>query len=300
METKANYVLVGVFTLAVIAAACAFVYWFSRTGASRDHAVYRAVFDGSVSGLRRGSSVLFNGIKYGEVTNLKLDVDDPHKVVATLTVERQTPVRADTKVTLEYQGLTGAASVALKGGAQTAPVLEGVNNELPTLYAEPGAGQDLAQSARDTMGHIDSVVQRIDTFLAESDTSLRATVHNIENFTASLAQKSDRFDNVLAGLDKLTGPETQSTIAEIKNMARSFRVLAEDVDKRTVRELDALLVEGRRTLGDISRAVKNFDANPSRIIFGGGGSSATTTPESTPASPTPARPARPAPAATSR
>jgi phospholipid/cholesterol/gamma-HCH transport system substrate-binding protein len=287
METKANYVLVGVFTLAVIAAVCGFVYWFSRTGASRDHAVYRAVFEGSVSGLRRGSSVLFNGIKYGEVSNLKLDADDPHKVVATLTVERQTPVRADTKVTLEYQGLTGAASVALKGGAQTAPALEAGNNEFPTLYAEPGAGQDLAQSAREMMGHIDGVVQKIDSFLADSDAGLRATVRNMETFTDALAHKSDRIDNILAGLEKLTGPDTQGTVAEIKDMAHSFRVLAENVDKRTVRELDALLVEGRRTLGDISRAVKNFDANPSRLLFGG------SPPAQPAATPTPAQPAAP-------
>jgi phospholipid/cholesterol/gamma-HCH transport system substrate-binding protein len=298
METKANYFLVGVFTLAVVAATCGFVYWFSRTGEGRERTVYRAVFQGSVTGLRRGSSVLFNGIKYGEVTNLKLDPEDPHKVVATLTVEKQTPVRTDTKVTLEYQGLTGAASVALKGGAQTAPALEGADGDIPTLYADAGAGQDIAQSAREVMGHVDAVVQRLDTFLADSDASLRATVNNMQTFTEALANKSGRIDHILAGIEKLTGPDTQSTVTEIKDMAHSFRVLAENVDKRTMREFEALLVTGRGTLGDISRAVKNFDANPSRLIFGGSSSSAPA-PAPAPVAPRPAAP-RPAPAATAR
>src|SRR5262249_7619554 len=50
---------------------------------------------------------------------------------------------------------------------------------------------------------------------------------------------------------------------------KSIRELAEDFDKRS----GALMADGRRTLGDISRAVNNFDRNPSRVIFGGGGSS---------------------------
>jgi phospholipid/cholesterol/gamma-HCH transport system substrate-binding protein len=287
METKANYVLVGVFTLAVIAATCGFVYWFTRTGEGRERAIYSAVFEGSVSGLRKGSSVLFNGIKFGEVTQLKLDPKDPHKVVATLTVEKITPVRADTKLSLEYQGLTGAASVALKGVSQTAPALEGVDGEPPTLYAEPGAGQDIAQNARDVLAHVDTAVQRVDSFLADSDSSMRATVHNIEAFSSSLLQKSDRVDNILSGLEKITGPDTHETVLEFKEMAHSFRALADDIDKRTVKEFNAMISDGRRTLADISRAVKNFDANPSRLIFGGSGSTpapAASSPKPTPSS----------------
>src|SRR5947208_7229766 len=71
METRANYVLIGAFTLAVVAATFGFVYWFSNLG---DHGVretFRVVFDGTVSGLRTGSTVLFNGMRVGEVT-------DPH------------------------------------------------------------------------------------------------------------------------------------------------------------------------------------------------------------------------------
>jgi phospholipid/cholesterol/gamma-HCH transport system substrate-binding protein len=68
METRANYVLIGLFTLAVIAGAFGFVYWFNTIGGAGERATYRIVFDGSVSGLRTGASVLFNGIRVGEVT----------------------------------------------------------------------------------------------------------------------------------------------------------------------------------------------------------------------------------------
>ena len=98
-----------------------FVYWFQNIGGSGERAFYRVVFDGSVSGLRTGGSVLFNGIRVGEVTDLQLDPDAP--AAGDRHASRSTSrcaVRADTEVGLEFQGLTGIASVALKGGGRRA------------------------------------------------------------------------------------------------------------------------------------------------------------------------------------
>src|ERR1700722_11882830 len=123
METKANYIATGVFTLAVIVGAFGFIFWFQNTGRSTAQATYRVVFDGSVSGLRTGAAVLFNGIPVGEVAELSLDAADPHKVVAVITLGRTVPVRADTKVGLQFQGLTGLAEVSLAGGSVDAAPL---------------------------------------------------------------------------------------------------------------------------------------------------------------------------------
>jgi len=72
METRANYVVTGAFTLAVIAGVFSFIFWFHNSGSGGERASYRVVFTGSVSGLRSGGSVLFNGIRVGEVKNWKI------------------------------------------------------------------------------------------------------------------------------------------------------------------------------------------------------------------------------------
>ena len=106
METKANYIVTGAFTLAVIVGAFGFIYWFQNTGSSGPRSAYRVVFDGSVSGLRTGASVTFNGIRVGEVSELALDANNPRKVDALIMLDRAVPVRADTKVrSLISQGL---------------------------------------------------------------------------------------------------------------------------------------------------------------------------------------------------
>jgi phospholipid/cholesterol/gamma-HCH transport system substrate-binding protein len=76
---------------------------------------------------------------------------------------------------------------------------------------------------------------------------------------------------------------------ELNLMVKSIRELAEDFDKRS----GALMADGRRTLGDISRAVNNFDRNPSRVLFGGSNNPAPV--ESSASAPRPAPAAAAAP-----
>ncbi len=105
METRARYALIGLFMLAVILASFAFVYWLENKGGFGKRDIYQVRFQGSVSGLLVGSAVLFNGLRVGEVTRLSLSADRPQDVVATIAVVHNTPVRDDTEVTIETQGL---------------------------------------------------------------------------------------------------------------------------------------------------------------------------------------------------
>ena len=97
METRANYALVGAFTLAVVVAAFGFVFWLQGGSRSQVRESVRIVFSGSVGGLAKGSTVAFNGIKVGEVMDVRLLPQDPRRVVAMVEVERTTPLRADTR-----------------------------------------------------------------------------------------------------------------------------------------------------------------------------------------------------------
>ena len=261
METKANYALIGLFTIAVVVGVFGFVYWFQHIGGTGERALYRIVFDSSVSGLRTGGSVLFNGIRIGEVTDLKLSPELPQRVIATISIDKSAPVRGDTRVGLEFQGLTGIAALSLNGGTLASPTLTGTNDNPPTLMADPEATQDVTQAARD-------VLKRMDRFIAENEVAFRSAMRNIDTFSGALARNSERIDKILAGVENLTGgPDGKS--GEIAEALRSIRRLGAS----GTREVETLSGDARRTLNEIERAVKNLDRNPSRLIFGGRGSS---------------------------
>src|SRR4249919_3241094 len=186
METRAPFVVVGAFVLAAIVAVFGFVYWLQNTGGLGPRTSYHVQFDGSVPGLLVGAAVLFNGIRVGEVSELGLAPGKPRGVNATISVASTTPVRADTRVGLEFQGLTGVPVITLEGG-----LLVASSGEVPTLVADPGAGQGMTQAARDALRRVDSV--------------LMDTIANFKVFSEGLARNTGRLDGIVAGLERMTG-----------------------------------------------------------------------------------------------
>jgi phospholipid/cholesterol/gamma-HCH transport system substrate-binding protein len=198
METRAPYVIIGLFVVAAIAAVFGFVYWLNNTGGLGERTVYRVRFENSVSGMLIGAAVLFNGIRVGEVTNLELDNDHPNRIVTTIAVATGTPVRADTKAGIDFQGLTGVAVVTLNGGDPSAPKLAPVDGKPPLLAADPMAWQTMTQAAR-------TVLQRLDTILSENSAAFKTAISNISTFAEALGRNSARVDGIIAGLERMTG-----------------------------------------------------------------------------------------------
>lgn len=288
METRANYVLIGAFTLAVVLGVFGFVYWFQNIGGTGERAFYRVQFEGSVSGLRTGASVLFNGIKVGEVNQLKLDPQKPKQVVAGISVDKGVAIRPDTEISLEFQGLTGISALSLKGGDPNQPPLIGgktAADQMPTMVAPPGATQDVTAAARDALRKVQELIQdnqaaikaalaNIETFtatLARNSDHIDNTLASIEKFSATLGRNSERVDKIMAGLQTLSAGEDGKS-GDIAEAVRSIKTLADNLDKRTeelTKYIGGLARTGTRTLTTIDKAAKNFDANPSRIIWGG-------------------------------
>src|SRR5204862_7723225 len=136
----------------------------------------------------------------------------------------------------------------------------------------PNALQDVTEAIRATL-------QNVNRLVADNQQSVKNSLHNLETFTSALARNSEKIDNVMARVDGVMGKADSlmlglnaigggATGGELAAMVKAIKDLAEDFDKRS----GALMTEGRRTLTDISRAVNNFDRNPSRVIFGGGNS----------------------------
>ncbi len=292
METRANFVLIGSFTLAVIAAAFGFVLWFQSLHTTKARSPIRIIFEGPASGLRNGGSVNFNGIRIGEVISVKLD--NPRRVVALAMVGNDAPIRKDTLVGLEFQGLTGVAAISLKGGEEAAPAVPLDDDGIPVLTADPNALQDVTEAIRGTLQNINRVV-------ADNQESIKNSLRNLDTFTTSLARNSEKIDdimlkaagvmgkadNLMLGLNSLAGGKEGG---ELFQAVKSIRELAEDFDKRS----GALMSDGRRTLGDISRAVNNLDRNPTRLLFGAGNAAPAEGPPKPAPAAAPAAPAAPA------
>lgn len=242
METRANFVLIGAFTLAVIGAAFLFVYWLAGAGQVSQRTLYRVVFTGSVSGLSRGGTVLFNGLHVGEVKSMDFVPNDPGRVAAIIQVEGRIPVKQDTKVRLELQGLTGAAAVALTGGAKDAPDVVGKNGEPPTLFAEPSQIQNLLENVQNISAKADAVLAKADRLLSDNGPAISDTLKNIDTFSKALGDSSSGMSGAMTGIADLgrkIGPLAQRLETLTADADKLLTAIDADKVKKSVNDINA-------------------------------------------------------------
>lgn len=198
MEIKARYTLIGAFTLAVLLGSFWFLYWLKNVGGIGARTIYDVRFEQPVNGITAGTNVLFNGIRVGAVARVELDPNNPKRVSAQIAIDPRTPIRSDTQVDIAYQGFTGAAAIALKGGSVDAPPPAGQNGQPPLLIAEPSAGRSLGESAQDTL-------RRVDSILSENAKPLNTAINGIATFAEMLGRNSQRLEGLIGGLESLAG-----------------------------------------------------------------------------------------------
>lgn len=255
METRANYALIGAFSLAVIAGAFLFVFWFSGANKQAGRDTYRIVFSSSVSGLTRGSQVLFNGLKVGEVTNIDL-APDPSEVYATIDVDGRTPVKTDTRARLEYQGLTGVGSIALTGGSADSPRLAANNQGVAEIRAERSDFQNIVETLQDLTRKVDGMLTKADSLVTGNADSINRTVKNVEVFTDALAANAGGVKDFLAGMSDL-GRTIRPLSQRLEGLAGNLDKLVTAVDPAKVR---SIVNNADEFVGTLGRNKQNIDA----------------------------------------
>ncbi|MEM9750547.1 MAG: MlaD family protein [Pseudomonadota bacterium] len=168
METRAHYVLIGSFALAIFAGAFLFVLWLGQLEIDKEFDYYDVVFNDPVTGLSVSGDVRFNGIKVGEVDELSLNENDAKQVIARIRVSGGAPVKEDTIAQLELAGLTGVSFIQLSGGSAESPRLQRKAGQgVPVITATPSEFQRLLTEGGDIIDSVNNAVLRISDLLSE-------------------------------------------------------------------------------------------------------------------------------------
>ena len=247
METKANYVLIGAFTLIVGLALLGFGLWAAKYSSDRTWQEYRVVFDEAVTGLSVGSPVQYNGIAVGSITELTLAPDDPRKVIAKVRLNSTTPVKTDTRAKLAITSLTGPAIIQLSGGSPQAQALTVASRDsAPIIRTSPSALQTITDVAN-------RVVERMDQLLSDDNVKrISNTLAHLETLSGDLADR-DRGTQAL-----LT--EARDTVRNLNTTLASANGAIEHLDQNMIRQLPATLDKLDASLGKLDSAAGNADA----------------------------------------
>lgn len=241
METKANYVLIGAFTIIVSLFLLLFALWAAKYTSEKSWRQYAVIFNEPVTGLSEGSSVQYNGISVGMVETLRLAPDDPRRVLAMLRLQADTPVKADTRAKITMPSLTGTPIIQLTGGSPGSPLLADVDNrEIPVIRAEASALQNIADTAN-------RLVARMDQVLSEDNVKRVAnTLANIESMTGAIAEQREDLRALIINARQ----SSEQLAATLQTTNRAL----DDVDRELVRKLPGLIGKLDSTLGKLDSA----------------------------------------------
>lgn len=192
METRANYVLIGLFSILALVAAAVFVLWIANSGLNNQTSPYDVVFEGPVRGLEVGGEVRFNGIKVGEVTELSLSSDNPKDVIARIQIQANTPISVTSIAELEPAGLTGTAYVQISAGEEgSARLLGRLGQEPPKISSRRGQLDRLFGESEDVISTTLTAVTNINKLLSEENMrNVSRTLANIERLTGQLSNQN--------------------------------------------------------------------------------------------------------------
>jgi phospholipid/cholesterol/gamma-HCH transport system substrate-binding protein len=266
MKVRASNLMIGTLVLALIGGSLSGFLGYQKFVSAKQKVPFRVIFEGSASGLGRGGSVNFAGIRVGEVVSLKLD--HPRRVVALAMIDGNTPVKSDTQVGLEFQGLTGIAAISFTGGSDEAPPPPKGPDGVPELTADPDGTLNTQEKIRAALRNVDRVI-------ADNEVAIKDTLRNFETFTASLSGSGERISSIIStaengissvdsALDKtkdfLGGLASDKYGGELLPTVISMRELIESFDKKS----GTLIAETQKMLGDVSQSINNskFGSRP--------------------------------------
>ncbi|WP_323032309.1 MCE family protein [Paracoccus sp. (in: a-proteobacteria)] len=243
METKANYVLIGAFTIAGFLGLLLFLMWFAKLELDRQFAYYDIYFP-EVSGLSVSSEVTFAGLSVGRVVNMQLSQSVNGAVRVRVEVAEDTPVRTNSRASIEIQGVTGVTAVAITAGRSDAPLLREVDpDSVPVIAANRSALQTLSDQGPEMVSRLNTVAEQLTQLLGDENQS---RVSNI----------LDNVERSSANLDK--------ALADVTTATESIASAATDISAFGER-LDGLSAAAETTLGNADTALAKFTESAAKV-----------------------------------
>lgn len=308
METRASYVVVGTFVLALIAAAFGVVIFLTRTSFEDTPKTYMSYFTGSVTGLQIGSPVRYRGVPVGTVNDIRIDPTDVERVRVMMDIVHGTPIKTDTNSTLGLQGITGVAYIELTGGTRESEPLTALDDgQVPVIPSKKSGIQQVLASAPELLERAVAISERLALILDDRNVqSVSDTLANLSKLTGTLANSSGQIERLIAdsqttftalreaadgvteltgGLNSKIGPlatGAQDVVTDVQKTVRSFNRIASqlelvvDENRDSIRdfssgglyELSQFIAEGRVLISALTRLSGLIERDPARFFFG--------------------------------
>jgi len=199
METRAHYVAVGAFVLAMVFLAFVAVLWLAGTQFSASFAHYDIYFEGPVSGLNEGGRVEYNGIPVGTVSDIEI-IQDPKiltedggkPIRVTVEIKSSVEIHKDAAATIQTNILSGVSYILITPGKSNELLEAQHGQRYPVIRSRRATLASLAARGPQLLDKLDVILDKVDDLLNDQNRQrVAATLENIQTISKNLADHSD-------------------------------------------------------------------------------------------------------------
>ena len=300
MEREANYTAVGAFVLLIATMAALFVYWYAGSSDARDYVRYEIYFEGSVSGLNRGSTVRYLGVEVGRVVTIRIDKRAANRVQVITDIDSHTPISKTTLASLSLQGVTGLLYIDLLADAdqkrkmdpvpsETFPVIDSVRSNFDLFLASlpdlVGRAAEITDRAARVLSD-ENIAAFASTMknLEKSSSTLPATMHDARIVVAELKDTLADVRAAAAGARQLidsSGPDLAAASERIRVISDNLARITANLDRLMtdhredmglflrdgLPEIERLLRDSRSAAQEFRELSRSLKADPSQLLY---------------------------------
>jgi phospholipid/cholesterol/gamma-HCH transport system substrate-binding protein len=241
METRSNYVMVGVVTVALLVGTLFFIVWIAGLS-NKETKCYDIYFAEAVGGLNKGSNVTFSGVPVGQISKISLLPKRPEFVWVRIEVDQETPVLQGTTAQIHGVGFTGVSEIQLTGAARgTPPISQAGPQGCPVIPSSSTGLSQLLNSAPELLERIQRLTERLTELLSDKN----------QNAIADILENIDTTSKVLAQ----HAPELAAAISDARVAVRNAGIAAQHISDLSDNTNKLVVEEGRPAAQDLRKAI---------------------------------------------
>ena len=290
MEIRANYILVGLFTLLMLFGGLGFTLWTAKRDKDVPMTRYDISFNESVRGLSVNSDVLFSGVRVGKVEQIKISEVTPGAVRVRILIAADTPVRENSQAQLIVVGLTGTSAITISGGTVNSPLMKVPDGAVGELHYEPSPLSSVVAQMPDVLASANLLLRRMERMFSERNAqSFTTMMDSMASVAQVIADRAETIDKILANAEKaahdfdlLVLNANKALMGDVKAASESMNKIAKRLDatlsvmepglrqfsNQGLADARMLMVEMRNLVHVLTRVSQKLESDPRRFMFG--------------------------------
>ena len=305
METRAHYVAVGAFVLAIIVLGFVAVLSLGRVEFAQELKRYYIFFKGSVTGLSKGAFVQYNGITVGRVVDVRVDPDDLEKIQVTVEIDTNlVNIKTDARAFVDTNLLSGVATIQIRGGTREARNLEPEpGHRYPVIASGSSVLQRVTETGPQLLDRLMVTVDNLNAVLSEQNRkAVSDSLQNVRTITEAFVAPSQEVNQLVAnanaaviGLKSLLDhvdesyasrgglrDEASKALSDFDRLAKGLidtnrqlqqvlqdnRPGLQEFTHSTLTQISNLVSDAQRLIAGLTRFVASVERDPARLLFG--------------------------------